>query len=157
MELQKRLGFAKLLVCGKDIDLKAAAHNYLRKTIATGQNEGLLAKSLKDRNTVGVLPSSMPSKKLIALIAESSKILFVNVNTIINVDPKQQQKLIYLYRKTMHYCKQFKVNVCPITLAASGTEMLSARQLMLLIKFLGFKGDEKEALSALGVLYGKDN
>ena len=57
----------------------------------------------------------------------------------------------------MHYCKQFKVNVCPITLAASGTEMLSARQLMLLIKFLGFKGDEKEALSALGALYGKDN
>ena len=99
----------------------------------------------------------MPSNKLIALIAESGKFLFVNVNAIINADPKQQQKLIYLYRKTMHYCKQFKVNVCPITLADSGAEMLSARQLMLLIRFLGFKGDEKKALSALGALYGKDN
>ena len=99
----------------------------------------------------------MPSKKLIALIAESDKILFVNVNTIMNIDPKQQQKQIYLYRKTMHYCKQFKVNVCPITLADSGIELLSARQLMLLIRFLGFKGDEKKALSALGALYGKDN
>ena len=46
----------------------------------------------------------MPSKKLIALIAESDKILFVNVNTIMNIDPRQQQKQIYLYRKTMHYC-----------------------------------------------------
>jgi len=155
--LSKRLGFAKLLICGKDIDLKAAAYNYPQKTIATGQNEGLLAKSLKDRNTIGILPNNIPSKKLIALTAESGKILFINVNIIINADPKQQQKLIYLCRKTMHYCKHFKVNVCPITLAESEHELLSARQLMVLIKFLGFNGDGKKALGILGSLHGKSN
>ena len=143
------------MLCGKEIDLKEAAHNYPQKRIATGQNEGLLAKSLKDRNTIGILPSSIPSKKLIALTAESGKILFVNVNSVINADSRQQQKLIYLYRKTMHYCKQFKVNICPITLAEYDHELLSARQLMLMIKFLGFNGDCKKALGTLGSLHGE--
>ncbi len=139
------------------MDIKAAAQSYPKKTIATGTNEGLLAKSLKDRNTIGVLPTSMPSKKLIAMLSEHDKTLFVNVNTVITADPKQQQKLIYLYRKTMHYCKQFRVNVCPVTLAGSEHELLSAKQLIVLIKFLGFTGDEKKALSTLGFLHGKTN
>ncbi len=99
----------------------------------------------------------MPSKKLIAMLAEHDKTLFVNVNSVINTDPKQQQKLIYLFRKTMHYCKQFKVNVCPITLAESDTELLSAKQLMVMIRFLGFEGDEKKTLGTLGLAHGKKN
>ncbi len=99
----------------------------------------------------------MPSKKLIAMLAEHDKTLFINVNSVIKTDPKQQQKLIYLFRKTMHYCKQFKVNVCPITLAESDNDLLSAKQLMGMIRFLGFEGDEKKALGTLGLAYGKKN
>ncbi|MCL5786583.1 MAG: hypothetical protein M1520_00040 [Candidatus Marsarchaeota archaeon] len=154
-ELSKRLGFAKVLRSGRDIEMKPAAQSFTRKTIATGSNEGLLIKSLKDRNTLGILMEGMPSNKLIAMLSEHSKTLFINVNSVIYADQKQQQKLIYLYRKTMHYCKKFKVDICPISLAVSDEQLLSAKQLMLLAKFLGFDGDAKKALGTLGSFYGK--
>ena len=153
----KRLGFSRIFHNGTDIDVQDAGRPARRCTIATGSNESLLARSIKERNVMGILPKNPPSKKLLAMLADTGKILFVNVNDTIKAEGSQQFKAIYLNRKTMHYCRKFKVAVSPITLADSEEYLLSSKQLAAFLKFLGFSGNDKIALNALGAAYGKKN
>ncbi len=152
----KRLGFYRIYQAGIEIDVQdAGKQQYKKKAIATGSAENLLARALKERNVIGILPKAQPSKRLIAMVADSNKVLFINVNDAIRQEGKAQLKSIYLYRKTLQYCRKSKAKASPITLAESEEYLLSARQLMTMAKFLGFSGDEKEALSILGVAYGE--
>jgi hypothetical protein len=152
-QLAARLGYERVLVAGKDIDILDNLHfNGRRKAIVRGRNVGTLMRAIKEQNVIGVMiDDNLTMGKVIAAAKENEKPIVVSTEGLNRRNYLERQKAIYRLRKLFRLLAKTRNEVILVTLAPDRHSLLSVGQMIEVAKFLGAdEAKSRQMISTLG-------
>lgn len=139
-ELEKTLGYKRIIVLNKEIKLENIDSNKKLtegKNIVIGINDARLYAAVKSGAKALIMPDSVIRKKLLEGMSEKRAILCLPLGLIVSSTGLGRSKLVYRMSRLFSYARKSTVEVSFITLAKSNLELLSSLQLIELAKFVG--------------------
>jgi len=135
--LRARLGYKRIYVNGKDIEVVPRPKAARVPQIVVGDDPGLLINWLRDANVIGVIfKDNQLSKKVIEKAAELRKTIFVPVNQFFGVSPQHRGARMGKARKIILSSHKLSAQVRMVSMASSTSQLLSVSQMEEMAKLL---------------------
>lgn len=128
--LQKRLGYAKIYVAGKDIAVQTVPRQNSIPVIVKSKDQNVLLKSLKDNSVCGIiLEGNLLNKKVIEKASEIRKTIFIPVSYLLWLGVWERQSELQKIKHILSAAHRLKAKVSIITLAENAESLLSKDQM----------------------------
>ena len=151
--LAKRLGYSKVFVVGKDLeiitDLKIRTG---KKAIVRGKNIGTLMRAIKESSVLGIMiDDSLILGKAIMAAKENDKPLILSTEGLNSRNYTTRLKTLYRLRKILKFALKARAEIIFVTLAGDRQSILSTAQMIEIGKFIGANDEQsRKMLSDLG-------
>lgn len=153
-ETAQRLGYKRVFCVGKDVEIVESLKRVSesgRKKIVRSDDFEVIAKSLRQNDFIGMLPSSASvSKKALEILKNEEKLLFVPLYAVVSSGETSRTQALVKVRNLVRSALMAKVRVCVVSMAEDRTCVMSNMQMIEVANFLGM--DEKRAKEAVCVL-----
>ncbi len=127
--LEKRLGYKKIFVIGKDVHLVNSQKPVEGKTIVKSKDPKNIASALKDNNTIGVLfDDNVLLKKAIEAAGDNDKLVILSLSDVVGKGPLQASRNMGRIRTIISFAKRFNADISIVTLAARKADLTSTMQ-----------------------------
>lgn len=152
--LGRRLGFRRMFLVGKDVELASDAKRLSeegRYIVKSGDNE-VLSKAIRSNAVVGVvLEGGKASGKFIEELHAHEKLLFLPVAPLVCPNRESRLRNLYNAKGILRSALMGKARVSIVTLAEDRDCLLSSMQLFEIAKLLGANDRTAgEMLTSLG-------
>ncbi len=128
--LTKRLGYHKVYVVGKDLEICHGTEGLPGPKIVLGWDPGVLARSLKQPDVVGmVFEGKELNRKLIEKAAELEKNVFVPIRNLLSYDIGERVYEMRRVGDVVAACHKLGARAKLITLAEDVADIISVGQL----------------------------
>jgi RNase P/RNase MRP subunit p30 len=150
--LVKRLGFAKILILGKDVTIQDKLGQQGRKYIICSKDQGILMKATRDQSVIGIsFQDHEIVNKVIAAAKEAEKPIVVNISGIFSKSKGERYRNIGRIRGLLKAVSKAKADPAIISAAPDPDYLTSSLQMVEVAKFLGLKEEgARHAISRIG-------
>lgn len=143
--LARRLGYRRIYCSGVDVVVSDRQQGDSAKQIIVSSDPGALIGALRSNRVVGIVfKDNELIKKVVEKASELGKTVYVPVGTLSRGGPRERTARLNRIRKIIISSHKLKARVRIVTMAASGTELVSAGQMVEIGRFLmkdGLEGD----------------
>lgn len=128
--LQRRLGYSKIYVAGRDVAVQATPKQSSIPMIIRSKDQNVLFKSLKDNSVRGIiLEGNFLNKKVIEKASEIRKTIFIPVSYLLWLGVWDRQAELQKIKRILAAAHHLKAKVSIITLAENAGSVLSKDQM----------------------------
>ncbi|MGI0133873.1 MAG: hypothetical protein ACREBW_02800 [Candidatus Micrarchaeaceae archaeon] len=141
----QRLGFRKIFVCGKDIELANAdkTTSFPEKDfIAVGANKNNLLVAARAGASAVVITDSRIDRKLMEELREQKTALIIPTSLVTSSYSLERPKRLYMLSRLHSHARKLGIDVGFATMAESRSNMCSYIQLIEMAKLIGADGHQ---------------
>lgn len=137
-ELASRLGFSRVYLSGRDVQLLEDRMPGAGKAIVRSSNPGILAKALRSRNTVGIVISgSELLRKVVEEVRINGKLLVFVASELTAASPSDRLRNLQRMRRLLQFATHMRAEAAIISLAGGKEYLMSRMQMVEIARLIG--------------------
>ncbi len=154
--LVRRLGYRRIFVAGKDIDVSGSlSGDPRRKMVIVSRDPGVLIRATRERRVLGIMfeGNELIAKAMMAA-RENGKLVMLSTEGLSGSGTGMRLSTIYKLRRMVAELRKAHVKTVLVTMAGSREMLQSRAQMIQLARFLGAaEAQSREMVSSLGDAY----